>query len=270
MHSHNFINLINKKYNRLYVIGIDKDKSTNKVKYWLCKCECGNIISVRGDHLRDGSIKSCGCLKHEPSVIKRNRIEFDSNLGCLRVYFNNCDEYFLCDIEDRDIAEKYCWYKSYYGYVVCNIINENGVKTITQFHRLVMKKYNGNISDFIIDHVNHNKLDNRKYNLRLCNYSENGRNKIYRLSNVNEKHIYYNNHENKYIFQLSINGKYYSYRFDSLDNAILYRDNFYKEHPDEFRYDSSSDIRNKNNEDVIHPFTFINPFSIIQPFQYLN
>ena len=32
---------------------------------WLCICECGTARIVRGDHLRRGSIKSCGCLSAE-------------------------------------------------------------------------------------------------------------------------------------------------------------------------------------------------------------
>src|ERR1035437_1352046 len=31
--------------------------------YWRCKCECGTQRKVSGDHLRDGSSKSCGCNK---------------------------------------------------------------------------------------------------------------------------------------------------------------------------------------------------------------
>ena len=30
--------------------------------YWRCQCDCGCKTSVRGTHLRQGQIKSCGCL----------------------------------------------------------------------------------------------------------------------------------------------------------------------------------------------------------------
>ena len=35
--------------------------------YWHCKCKCGNETDVRGDSLRNGDIKSCGCLQRERS-----------------------------------------------------------------------------------------------------------------------------------------------------------------------------------------------------------
>jgi len=56
---------IGKKFNRWEVIGCDKRG------YWLCKCECGTIKSVRFDSLLDNTSKSCGCLKME-KWIERN------------------------------------------------------------------------------------------------------------------------------------------------------------------------------------------------------
>jgi len=30
---------------------------------WRCKCDCGNLVEVRGTHLQSGNTKSCGCLR---------------------------------------------------------------------------------------------------------------------------------------------------------------------------------------------------------------
>lgn len=53
-------NLVGNKYGKLTVIAFDKKQGT--MAKWLCKCDCGNIKSVRGDHLKSGEIRSCGCM----------------------------------------------------------------------------------------------------------------------------------------------------------------------------------------------------------------
>lgn len=55
--------LTRKKFNRLYVLKLLRDKR-GLIK-WLCKCDCGNITNVRGDFLKNGVTKSCGCLQKE-------------------------------------------------------------------------------------------------------------------------------------------------------------------------------------------------------------
>lgn len=57
------------KFGKLTVVGIDKGKHSGKNVMWLCKCECGNTVSVSSSHLNDSSpIKSCGCFKRERMV----------------------------------------------------------------------------------------------------------------------------------------------------------------------------------------------------------
>ena len=52
------------KFGRLIVFercGSDKHKNA----LWLCKCECGNEIVIRGSHLISGNTTSCGCYQKE-------------------------------------------------------------------------------------------------------------------------------------------------------------------------------------------------------------
>lgn len=57
------IDLTGKKYNKLKVLCLDKEKSSSQKKYWICECECGNIKSIQGGKLKNGTIKACGCMQ---------------------------------------------------------------------------------------------------------------------------------------------------------------------------------------------------------------
>ena len=61
------IDLTGQTFGRLTVLkyhGVN-DKG---IHMWLCRCECGNEKVVRGDALRYGITRSCGCLAHEAHV----------------------------------------------------------------------------------------------------------------------------------------------------------------------------------------------------------
>lgn len=59
------IDLTNKKFNALYIKKLDKIKKGKR--YWVCECNCGNIISVDTNSLISGHTKSCGRCKNCPS-----------------------------------------------------------------------------------------------------------------------------------------------------------------------------------------------------------
>lgn len=52
------------KYGRLMTVSPLENSSESK---WICLCECGREVSVRGSNLRRGHTKSCGCLHDELS-----------------------------------------------------------------------------------------------------------------------------------------------------------------------------------------------------------
>lgn len=58
------INLVGQRFHKLVVIERSENDADGKPK-WLCKCDCGNIKSIRGIHLKSGRSKSCGCAKIE-------------------------------------------------------------------------------------------------------------------------------------------------------------------------------------------------------------
>lgn len=52
------------RYGRLTVIKYDHTDKRHGA-YWLCSCDCGCTTVVKGNRLRNGKTKSCGCLKRE-------------------------------------------------------------------------------------------------------------------------------------------------------------------------------------------------------------
>ena len=60
-------NLLGTKFGRLTVI--ERNGSTKQGNaIWICKCECGNELSVNSSYLITGTTRSCGCLKKEESI----------------------------------------------------------------------------------------------------------------------------------------------------------------------------------------------------------
>lgn len=60
------IDLIGQKFNRLTVI--KRLPNYRHDTMWECRCDCGKINKVKGNDLRKGHTKSCGCLRREESV----------------------------------------------------------------------------------------------------------------------------------------------------------------------------------------------------------
>lgn len=44
-----------------------------KRAWWLCVCDCGNLVEISGITLRSDHTKSCGCLNHEPTNKKHGK-----------------------------------------------------------------------------------------------------------------------------------------------------------------------------------------------------
>lgn len=68
-----FIDLTGQEFGYLQVLSRDKTIKRNEA-YWVCKCTCGNLTSVRGSYLREGITKSCGCFQKEQTS-KASRID---------------------------------------------------------------------------------------------------------------------------------------------------------------------------------------------------
>ena len=59
-----FIDITGKKYGMLTVIRRLENAPKGVVR-WECKCDCGNVVIVRSGNLKNGAVKSCGCLRSD-------------------------------------------------------------------------------------------------------------------------------------------------------------------------------------------------------------
>lgn len=91
-------------------------------------------------------------------------------------------QFALVDDEDYEELSKYKWYaqydrgpKSFYAARSSN--RTNGSQSTIRMHRYIMRLCGHDLTGMVIDHINHNTLDNRKENLRVCTQYENCMNK---------------------------------------------------------------------------------------------
>ena len=103
----------------------------------------------------------------------------------------------MVDASDWVLANKYKWYKKKDGYVA----RTEKQKTVL-LHRFIMNTPQGKITD----HINGNKLDNRRENLRICGYSENAMNRK-PYSGRPYKGVYWFKDNNKWGVKLKLKGK---------------------------------------------------------------
>lgn len=61
-------NLVGERFDRLLVTGTAEPfiRPNGKVRHrWKCRCDCGSDVEVRGEDLRSGNSRSCGCIQRE-------------------------------------------------------------------------------------------------------------------------------------------------------------------------------------------------------------
>lgn len=195
----------------------------NNQRYWNCKCKCGNLCTVNTHMLKSGNNKSCGCYVKEISRLnglqrkKENIIIGEDDY----IIINNK---VLIDKEDLDLILSFDRYVS---------INKSGYALMWVndkelfLHRLIMglsDRFNKN-DNLIVDHINGNKLDNRKSNLRICTKNKNPINcDIYKNNTSGEKGVYWNKKLQKWVAAIQCNNQpHHLGVFENFEDAVKAR-----------------------------------------------
>jgi hypothetical protein len=132
--------LLGKRFNYLTIIGETK---VNKEIRWICECDCGNKTIVKGQKLKAGTTKSCGCYKKKKFLNYSTKHNL-TNTRIYRIYkamINRCylktkDDYNyyggrgikVCDEWKKDIVSFYNWalQNGYNENLTIDRINNNG------------------------------------------------------------------------------------------------------------------------------------------------
>lgn len=125
--------------------------------------------------------------------------------------------YSKIDKDDFDEVNKIKWHLQK-GYVA----SKHG-----RLHRFIMKAKKG---DPIIDHINNDKLDNRKSNLRFANMSQNSQNKQKKDGCTSEYIGVFFEDKNKWRCAIRINGIKKQVSFENEEHAAYYYDCLALEH----------------------------------------
>ena len=166
------------------------------------KCEvegCNNNYHAKGY-----------CCKHYYQVKKHGKVIKTSHTPNNIIRHDDYAEIILCnkkleevaraiiDLEDVKKIEKYRWYLNSRGYVFCSSMRKS-------LHRTII-----NCPDnMVIDHSNHNKLDNRKCNLRICTSSNNNMNVSIKGNNTSGiTGVSWRKSKNRWIAQITIEGEH--------------------------------------------------------------
>lgn len=131
---------------------------------------------------------------------------------------NGVGKFARIDEDDYIELSKRKWRLTTFGYVVSTIPKTTRVVWL---HRIVAKTPSG----MDTDHINMNRLDNRKANLRHCTRSQNMRNSVSKRNKSGQRGVSWHKGANKWIVQLRVNyTRHYLGVYESFDEAVeVYR-----------------------------------------------
>jgi len=184
------------------------------------------------NNLKNGSTYSCGCFNSE-KIIRQNKKynDYEVQEDCVIMHDLNGKSFYI-DLEDFDKVKDICWHIDLNGYVIGWTKGKDvGV------HRFIM-----NCPDSMdVDHINHDKSDNRKSNLRIATRSQNSMNRGLQDNNTSGvTGVYWNKGRKKWEVQIGVNSKtIFLGHFTNFDDAVKARKEAENKYFGEFSYDNS-------------------------------
>ena len=171
-------------FGRLKVVERDYSKKPRKgTEYYKCECRCGNKRYITTAKELLGGKGSCGCIQRF-KTFNDYKIEGDTTIIYIEKRNGDIHEA-LIDTEDlpRLIEQNWHWHDHYKRftktYYALYTVYKGKVNGKPDYYTLYLARYILNETDpnIMVDHKNHNTLDNRKDNLRQTVVGQNSRNR---------------------------------------------------------------------------------------------
>lgn len=193
-------------------------------------CKCEKIFAKGLCQRHYNQMRKYGKVSDQTNR-NENDIIINGNVAIMDLYDtkgNKIDET-IFDAEDVERVKQYVWHRTdlqrstYY----CRSCKAG------QLHRFILNIVDKNI---FVDHINHNGLDNRKCNLRICTNQQNICNcNIPKNNKSGHKGVYWSKTRNKWTAQITVNNKtIYLGRYSKLEDAVKARNKAAKEVYGEF------------------------------------
>ena len=137
------------RFGRLTVVcSTKKRKRIGGHVIWLCRCDCGNLITVIGSHLINGGVKSCGCFRKDKMTILGQKIKHgdsrrNKEMRLYRIWRNMKNR---CSNSNNSVFKYY----GKKGISVCNEWKNN----YQEFRKWALA--HGYANDLTIDRIDHN------------------------------------------------------------------------------------------------------------------
>lgn len=167
--------------------------------------------------------------------------------------------YTLVDDDDYPIVSKYRWSLNSLGYVQTRIKKKH-----VKLHRFIAEIHHWNAEENEIDHINRDKKDNRKSNLRVCTHQQNLFNRIQHYNDATSRYRgvskKWNGHWRMRVF---IDGKTYcdeTYKTE-IEAAVAYNKAAIKAHGE---YALLNDIPEEYSNIDVHPIVPNNKYKGVQ------
>lgn len=212
------------------IFGFEKLNYINNHTKITLKCSKHGYFDIRPSNILIGrGCVECGKFQSQKANInKHNEAKAKNNK-----YFNK-EKYYILKIKDKevfidsddiDLIKNYLWRVSKNGYVTTTVNN----KTIF-LHKLICDTKNQ------IDHINQDKLDNRKVNLRICTHQQNQFNKTKQSNNTSGYKGVTCLSNNRFMAQIKKGDYKISKNFNNIIDAAIWYNSKAKELFGEFAY----------------------------------